>query len=391
MSETTLETHLQDIEERLAGVDRPPTTTLDILGEAKRERYWEDLLVYFLDSSNPHGFGSDVLQAFLNAITAHDSTSLSSTRSDLGQIEVHSQVPTEDGVFDILLWCEDAWYVVIELKVDAAETGVQTRRYAQATELGDLDVSQHDGVSEYVYLAPGNARSSKSETFVDISWESVVPYFEDVLRTSHGQYPSKSYAQFADYLDTIQQTLNMDDFTTISDETKLYTEYADTIDRLVQAYEDDKNKVFNRLETAFFGELDGDHEEWTVNNRPNTYINFAKKDWGNVAGSVTIEYELHVHLNRDHPDIRLRLDIERGDKQQIRQQLHTKLNENELDRLENNGWEIVDSSYAYFAKSVPLDTEQPDDSIRNAIQTLHSFRQIVEPSLTDIVADHQTQ
>lgn len=385
-----LETHLQDIEERLAGVDRPPTTTLDILGEAKREQYWEDLLVYFLDSSNPHGFGTDVLQAFLNAVTAHDSTSLSSTRYDLAQVEVQSQVPTEDGVFDILLWCEDAWYVVIELKVDASETGVQTRRYAQATELGNLDVSQHDGTSEYVYLAPENTRSSTSETFVDISWESIVPYFEDVLQSSHGQYPSKSHAQFADYLDTIQQTLNMDDFTTISDETKLYTEYSDTIDRLVQAYEDDTDKVFNRLKTVFFAELDGDREGWTVNNRPNRYINFAKEGWNHVAGGVTIEYELHVHLNRDHPDIRLRLDIEHGEKQQIRQQLHDTLNEDDLDRLENDGWEIVDSGYAYFAKSVPLDPEQPDDSIRNAIQVLHAFRETVEPSLTDIVTDHQS-
>lgn len=389
MLKTTPDTLLQEIEEQIVNIDRPPATTLDILGEAKRERYWEDLLIYFLDSGNPHGFGIDALAAFLNALSAHEGTSLPPIRHDLGQVKVQSQVPTGDGSFDILLWCEDEWYVVIELKVDAAETGAQTRRYAQATKLGDLEVSQHSGASEYVYLAPGSAHSSKSETFIDVSWEHVVPYLEDVLRTSHGQYTSKSRAQFADYLDTIQQTLNMDEFTTISEETKLYTEHSDAIDRLVQAYKDDKAKIFNRLETAFFAELDGDKEDWTVNNRPKTYINFAKKDWDNVAGGVTIEHELHVHLNREHPDIRLRLDIERGEKQKIRKQLHNRLDEDKLDSLKDDDWDIVDSSYAYLAKSAQLDLEQPDASIRNAIDELHEFRKTVEPYIDKIVIEHQ--
>jgi len=42
----------------------------------------------------------------------------------------------------------------------------------------------------------------------------------------------------------------MDDFTTISEETKLYTEYSDTIDRLVKAYKTIKPRfsiTFRRL------------------------------------------------------------------------------------------------------------------------------------------------
>ncbi len=277
----------------------------------------------------------------------------------------------------------------VELKVDAAETGAQTRRYAQATKLGELVVSQHDGVSEYVYLTPSRARPSKSETFVDVSWEHVVPYLEDVLRASHGQYPSKSYAQLADYLDTIQQTLNMDEFDIISEETKLYTKYADTTDRLMQSYEDDKAKIFNRLETAFFTDLEGDREGWTVNNRPDKYINLAREDWGNVGPGVNIEYETHLHLNRDHPEIHLRLDIEHGEKQQIREELYNKLGQDERDALKANDWEIVDGSYAYISKSVPLDLEHPDDSIRHAIQELHKLREAVEPYIEAIVLGHR--
>ena len=107
MAETTLEADLLEIEELLANVDRPPATTLDILGEAKRERFWEQLLAYFLDPNNPHGFNGDVLAAFMHALAEHAGTSLPPLRHQLGQVDVQSQVPTGDGPFDILLWNED--------------------------------------------------------------------------------------------------------------------------------------------------------------------------------------------------------------------------------------------------------------------------------------------
>jgi hypothetical protein len=389
VSETTLEAHLQDIEERLGTVEQPPATTLDILGESTHERYWEDLLVYFLDPDNPHGFDTDVLTAFLRALSEHDATSLPTLRCESDDVEVQSQVPTGDGPFDILLWSKDAWYVVIELKVTAGETGTQTRRYAQAATLGDLVVSHHDGPREYVYLAPRNAGSSTSEAFVDVPWEHIVPYHEEVLQSSYGQYPSKSHAQLADYLDTIKQTLNMDEFTTISEETKLYTEYADTIDRLIDAYEDDKAKIFTQLRSVFLERIDDPRDDWDVNNRPERYINFAKHDWDDVGG-VRIEYEPHVYLNREHPEIRLRLDIEGSGKKEIRDQLAEKLDQDDRTALEDAGWEVVDGSYAYLATAVPFDINHPADSIHRTVQELNDFRVIVEPYLDEIVAEHHT-
>ncbi|QAU14475.1 hypothetical protein EKH57_17475 (plasmid) [Halorubrum sp. BOL3-1] len=377
------------MERQLADVNRPPATTLEIIGETKRERYWEDLLVYFLIPDEPHGFGTDVMSAFLKALSEHGGTSFSPRRHNLEQVEVESQVPTSNGPFDILLWNEDEWYIVIELKVSATETGSQTKRYAQASKLGDLRVTPYEGDKEYVYLTPRSTASSTSERFDDVSWEHIIPYFEEVLTTGHGHYPLKSHAQFADYLDTIRQTLNMDDFTTISKETKLYTEYAETIDRLVEAYESDKAEIFNQLQTTFFNELAGSKEEWSINNRPSRYINFAKKGWGNVAGSVQIEYEPHVHLDREHPEIRLRLDIEGTGKSQIRNELHETLNQADRDTLEKADWEVVDGGYAYLAKSVPLDIDDPAASIRHAINDLNQLRETVEPCIDEIVADHQ--
>lgn len=112
---------------------------------------------------------------------------------------------------------------------------------------------------------------------------------------SMGSLWSSEAIAYADFLDTIKQTLNMDEFTTISEKTRLYTEYAETIDRLIEAYEDDRAKISNRLRAAFFDELDGSKEDWNVNNQPKRYINFAKEGWESLAGSVRIEYEPYVY------------------------------------------------------------------------------------------------
>ncbi|WP_323677565.1 PD-(D/E)XK nuclease family protein [Halorubellus sp. PRR65] len=389
MPDDSLEATLQTIEAQLDDVEQRPATTLDVLGEATRERYWEALLVYFLDPANPHGFSTDVLRAFLKALAAHDETTVRAALHDLDGVEVHSQVVTTDGLVDVVLWNDDAWFVCLELKVEAGETDAQTTRYANAPALGDLVVDEHGGVGEYVYLAPRRAGSSSAASFVDVSWEHLVPYFEDVLRASSGQYPAKSQAQFADFVDTIRRTLNMDDDTIISEETRLYTEYAETIDRLVGAFEDDKETVFTRLEEAFLADLGGDRENWRVNTRPNTYINFAKPTCQNLPGGTTIEYEPHVTLNRDTQQIRLRLDIEHGDKDTIRDALRDRLSEDEREALDAADWQVEDTTYAYLAKTCPLDLAAPEASIQTASDDLHALHDIVGPHIDAIVTQRR--
>jgi hypothetical protein len=96
-----------------------------------------------------------------------------------------------------------------------------------------------------------------------------------------------------------------------------------------------------------------------------------------------------VHLKRDNPQIRLRLDIENGDKHIIREELKDQLGEERLQKLKTEDWEAVDASYAYLAKSVPLDLEDPDNSVRAAAHELHQLREIIESHIETIAANHQ--
>ena len=356
---------------------------LEIVGQSRVEQRWEELLVYFFDSSNPHGFGTDVLQAFLRALGSHGDTSISGPLQNLEDVEVSSQVSTGNGIFDILLRQPDKWFVCIELKVDSPETDAQTDRYAEAVRLGDLNTRHHSGTDEYVYIAPKEAPASVSEDFVDISWEHIVPELEAVLTDGLGKYPSKSSAQLADFIDTIQLELNMGDINQISEETVLYTQYAETINRVQDAFERDKERIYDSLEERFFTKFG--NNEWNSNNRSDAYIQFYKPEWRNVGPGANIEYEPHLYLNQKQPTIRLRLDIEHTGKDEIREKLSSRVDQ---EAFENVGWEYVDETYALVAKSVPLNIENPQASVREAIKEHQQLHNLVGEPIEEIVDEY---
>ena len=383
VNETDYRAQLENLQQELDNIERPPETTLEILGQSRAEQQWEELLVYFLDSTNPHGFGADVLRGFLRAIYSHSDTAISGPLRNLEDVEVSSQVSTGNGIFDILLQQRDEWFVCIELKVDSPETNAQTDRYAEATMLGELNTRQHSGTNEYVYIAPEDAPASVSEDFVDITWEQIVAELETVLTDGFGKYPSKSSAQLADFIDTIQLELNMGDINEISEETVLYTEYAETINRVHDAFERDKTRIYNSLEETFFAEFG--HDEWDSNTRPSAYIQFYKPEWRKIGPGTNIEYEPHLSLNQKQPKIRLRLDIEHTGNDEIRKKLSSRVSQ---EVFEDAGWEYLDGVYPLVAKSVQIDIENPQASVQEAIEELQQLHDLVGEPIEEIVNEY---
>jgi len=383
VDETDHRAQLEDLQRELDNIERTPETTLEILGQSRVEQRWEELLVYFLDSTNPHGFDTDLLRAFLRALYSHGDTSMSGPLRNLESIEVSSQVSTGNGIFDILLRQPDEWFVCIELKVDSPETNAQTDRYAEATRLGDIDTRQHNGTHEYVYIAPKVAPASVSEDFVDISWEHIVTELETVLTDGFGKYPSKSSAQLADFIDTIQLELNMGDINQISEETVLYTEYAETINRVQDAFERDKNRLYNSLKETFLVKFG--HDEWASNNQPNTYIQLYKPEWRDIGSGTYIEYEPHLSLNQKQPTIRLRLDIENTGKDEIREKLTARVSQ---ETFEDAGWEYVNGANALVAKTVQLDIENPQASIQEAIKEIEQLHDLVAEPIEEMMNEY---
>lgn len=351
-SKVQIKKQFRDIDRRLENVERYPETTLNIIGKARSEGHWESLLVYFIDKTNPHGFGTDVLSAFLKALASHVDTEFSELMIDLDNVEIQSQVATGTGPVDLVLCVRNEWFICIEMKVGSPETGVQTVRYANASQLGNVVVDKYNDTGEYVYLAPKHATSPTSSEFIPVSWEHIVDHFENLLLNDYGQYPSKSRAQFVDFLDTIKRELYMTDMSKISTETKLYAEYHETIKQLVDGFEADKKQLLELIESTFFAELECERDNWESNTTSANYVNFYKSEWDGVGSGVKIEYEPHVDLQREQPEILLRLDIEHGNKQEIRERFNEKLGQAKRDELQKLGWEITDGTWDYLAVCV---------------------------------------
>lgn len=225
--------------EALPEVSEPPSTTLEILRERTREKYWNRLLRYFLDPSAAHGFGSDFLEAFL--VLAEERTgAVGLSDSALEAVDVESEVSSDGGRPDLLLVLEDEWFVCIELKVTAPETGEQTRGYANSDRLGELDVSDYSaGERQYVYLAKRTHSDPASERFSRLHWRDVHTAAGRVLDDARGRYPARSTAQLSDFRDTIE-TETMSDHPEDTQQDRhieLYLEHTDAIDTVRTAFE----------------------------------------------------------------------------------------------------------------------------------------------------------
>lgn len=391
MSKSSINEQIRVIQQQLGSVERLPVPTLEVIGEEQVEAHWQSLLMYFIRPSNPHGFGTDVLSAFLEAVKSHSNTELIPESHNSDKIDIQSEVPTGNGVVDLLITHGTDWFICIELKVRSSETGNQTVRYANAAHIGDITVKKYEPRREYLYLAPDNSSEPTSDVFVPISWRQVVSELENILRQGQGQYPAKSTAQLADYIDTIKRELNMTDTNEIPEETKLYIENHDLVDRLKNNFDDTRKSLYRQLKQSFFDKSDVDPDHWQVNNRPKRYINFYKESWQGLDTGSSFEYEPHIRLKRENPHIRLRLDIEQGNKEIIRTEFKNQLGEEGLKMLESNDWEITESTYGYLGKTIPLDLESPDESIRIAANELHNLRDLVEPHIETVCKKYQTE
>jgi len=134
------------------------STTLEIIGRSSSERDWQAMLAYFLDPSESHDMGTTFLEAFVEVIADHPETTATGLTDHLDTVIVETEVSTPpSGYADLLIWAQEEWFICIEMKVEAEETGNQTERYATTPSLGPLVKASHEargGESQYVYLAP---------------------------------------------------------------------------------------------------------------------------------------------------------------------------------------------------------------------------------------------
>lgn len=272
--------------EALPEVTEPPKPMLRILGSARAERKWNTLLAYFLDPSQPHGFGADLLKAFLDKAGQVIDEEIEYYHRDIGQVSVETEVSSpQNNRLDILIRTPDEWFVCIESKVDAPQEEGKPERYVEDLHIGNEEKSEYpeDG-HHYLFLSKKFTPNVTADEFEDIHWRHIVEAFQQELNLSHGQYPERSVSQLNDFISTIIPVTNMGEENyeeTQKEKIQLLSEYRDDIDELFAAAESLRERAIEEWSELFRGQVEDDlwTEEWTTRSEPREWGCIFRHGW----------------------------------------------------------------------------------------------------------------
>lgn len=296
--------------EAVPEVSEPPSTTLTILRKRTSEKYWSRLLQYFLDPSASHGMGSDFLDQFSQLIEKRtDAIGLSD--SELKAVEVESEIRSDNGRPDLLLFLDDEWFICIELKVTASETGRQTKEYAASSRLGDVTVSDYQEENRhYLYLAKKQHSPPASKCFSHIYWRDISEIIDNIFNNSRGQYPVRSSAQLSDFQCTIRDEIMNDQpyDNQQSEYVELYIENMEAIDAVRSAFGDMIDTQLDEWATRFQEQYQPDswNESWNCSSEK--YGKIYKDEWrrdknGNIVSdwseaALRLEFRHQIRKER---------------------------------------------------------------------------------------------
>jgi hypothetical protein len=200
-----------------------------------------------LDPERPHGMGTDFLEAFLASLP--DSAEFDEDTYDLSDVQVKQQVPVwndptsereEDatpGYLDLLLDIPNEWFLLVELKFSAEETG--TEFYCTASQFGERLVEEYESGQYYVYLHQSDRPQSRGECFANWTWETLVDdLLEPFLAENTPRYPQRTVAQLHDLNDDIRNVAGMTDQPESEREKiELYLEHVDAITDVTETFD----------------------------------------------------------------------------------------------------------------------------------------------------------
>jgi|GEM_PF-1440550 len=238
--------------ERITDVPEHPRSTMNVieygLGKQRRaEVYVNRLLCYLLDPEQPHGMGTDFLEAFLDGLP--QTCEFEEDTYDLSDVRVREQVPvwsdpaekqgdTSPGYLDLLLDVPNEWFLLIELKFSAAETG--TEFYCQASQFDDALTHEYESGQYYLYVHQADQPEASGECFANLTWRAfVTDILEPFLAEAAPRYPQRTAVQLHNLKADIQKIAGMSDQSS-SDREKvaLYLEHVEAISDVTKTFDD---------------------------------------------------------------------------------------------------------------------------------------------------------
>ena len=296
-TDLSLPERLQRLERRwdsIVDVPPEPRSVMSViehgLGDQRRaEVYVNRLLRYFLDADEPHGMGTDFLRAFLENLP--EECAFREDMYDLSDVAVDDQVtirttapsgePSSQGYLDLLIEVPDEWFIVIELKFAAAETG--TSFYCDADTIDHRPKAAYESGEYYLYIHRRDKPQAAGECFVNWSWDAFVrDVLEPFVLQQGARYPQRTVNQLRDFGYDIREITGMsDDQQSEQEKAELYIEYADAITDISAAFENRWEAFANQWHERLDDRIDDDsiRNEWVFYEHSTDWAFIFKTNW----------------------------------------------------------------------------------------------------------------
>lgn len=234
-------------------VPESPRTTMNVieygLGKQRRaEVYVNRLLRYLLDPTEPHQMDAEFLDAFLEGLPAdlafdQDTHDLSDVRV-MEQVQINREPAGEGeeagspGYVDLFIDVPNEWFLLVELKFAAPETG--TEFYSAATEIGGNRIVDYESGTYYLYLHRRDQPEASSETFANWSWRELLEdVLQDFIIENGPRYPQRTLTQLQDLADDLRTIANMSEQSDRDQEkVELYLNHFEAIEDVSAAFDD---------------------------------------------------------------------------------------------------------------------------------------------------------
>jgi len=302
-------------------------TAFELLSEANSEVAWQSYLAYFIDPDEAHGLEDDFLREFLDFLSEMDGIPELPyhSRTSGRFIDIQTEYQSSGDRPDILILNEGDWYVCAELKVESGENknnrGWQTVRYSNNPDIVPSGIDEYEE-GAYVYIAPSDAKGSKSGEFADIGWGEVSSHVRKFLSENAMTIPGRTASQLEDFATTIENETAMTDIDSATREKKeLYFEYRDEISDIEDSVEDFVDRVLkqewgNELEDEFEPESAQEYE-WIYKEIGNPWAHVVTPSW--ERGKENLELDIHFeHKPKEkyfkEGQLKLLLEIEEPDR-----------------------------------------------------------------------------
>lgn len=335
---------LEDFVEQYLQLDRRTQRPIDIYSilSGPREQKYQNTLKYFLDPGRPHGFGSTLLESFLECVGFHE-FNLAGQHIEIDD-EVRVADPDSGGIIDLIICGGSAladhprWAVFLELKVGAPEGSDQTTTYAEADtwdvnwfDLDELVVDRLEN-TKYLYVkrAVADGPDDETDTFEPVAWADIVTSFERETGESLFEYPNRSVIQFTDFMQSLKETENMDssiDEAELNERLTLYFEHSELIQQVENAnsqfesdFEDLSTYLKDHWERKIIDRYDFEESGWTTSPGSNPkwqgiLPEYWEQDPQNRRSTIKLYYRHSPttdHLRNQRLSFRLRLPPQRN-------------------------------------------------------------------------------